>query len=100
MMLTANQFHSIAYAIFTQASRYGRFEGPNFWAIFGISADVCAIAWNLCDFPSQTKPKHHLWALLFLKVYGTVTALILIVGGPTQKTFRKWVWSVIAENCH
>ena len=97
MVVTANQFLYIADGILTRASRDGRFGDRDFRGLFGISANVCSVAWNLCDFPSGTKPKHLLWALLFLKVYGTETVLISIVGGPTRKTFRKWVWTVIEE---
>jgi hypothetical protein len=98
-VLTANHFLCIADGILTRASRDdGRFSNRrDFWALFGISATICSFVWNLCHFPRGTKPKHHLWALLFLKVYGTESALISIVGGPTQKTFKKWVWTVIAE---
>jgi hypothetical protein len=97
MVLTANHFLYYADSILQRANRDGRIGDRDFRSLFGISANVCSVVWNLCDFPSGTEPKHLLWAFLFLKVYSTEAVLITIVGGPTRKTFRKWVWIVIEE---
>jgi hypothetical protein len=45
--------------------------------------------------PKCARPKHLLWALLLLKVYGTETLLSSFVGGVTEKTYRKWAWCFI-----
>jgi hypothetical protein len=99
VVLTGNHFTHFAASILTRANRDGRLgRGRDFRSLFGLSANVCSVVWNLCDFPTGTEPVHLLWALLFMKVYGTEPVLIAIVGtGPNRKTFRKWVWGVIEE---
>jgi hypothetical protein len=99
VVLTANHFTYFADAILTRANRDGRLgRDRDFTSLFGISPKVCSVVWNLCNFPSRTKPTHLLWAFLFLKVYGTEPILIAIVGDrPNRKTFRKWVWIVLNE---
>jgi hypothetical protein len=99
VVLTANHFNYFADPILTRANRDGRLGlDRDFKALFGISANVCSVVWNLCNFPIGTKPVHLLWAFLFLKVYGTEPVLIYIVdSGPNRKTFRKWIWIVIEE---
>lgn len=89
VVLTANHFVYAGSAILDRAKRDG--GDRDFRALFGVGANLCSVVWNLCDFPDGTKPKHLLWALLFLKVYASESALISIAGGPTRKAFRKWV---------
>jgi hypothetical protein len=74
-------------------------QGRDFRSSFGLSASVCSVVWNLCDFPTGAEPVHLLWALLFMKVRGTEPMLVAIVGtSPNRKTFWKcWVWGVIEE---
>jgi uncharacterized membrane protein len=66
---------------------------------FGTSPTITAITWN-CLVESgwtelsgvhEAKPKHLLWALMFLKSYGTEAVLSAIVDSD-EKTFRKWAW--------
>ncbi len=46
--------------------------------------------------PKNSKPKHLLWALYFLKVYSREGPLCSTVGGSKDainpKTMQKWVW--------
>jgi hypothetical protein len=67
-----------------------------FRALFGIGPDVCGHVWThlSCHKPPKTRPKHLLWTLLFLKVYGTETALS-VIARASRKTFRKWVWLLL-----
>ena len=64
-------------------------------SFFGAPVVVIATLWNrlipLIDM-SGSKPKHLLWALVFLKVYSTTMVHCRIVGWPDAKTFRKWSW--------
>lgn len=68
-----------------------------FRAIYGISARVCALIWDLIvrEVPSNADPHHLLWGLMFLKIYGSepVSAAIVRVDG---KTMRKWHWIIVA----
>ena len=99
VVLTANHFNYFAGDILARANRDGRLgRNRDFKSLFGVSANICSVVWNLCDFPRGTKPVHLLWAFLFMKVYGTEPVLIAIVNsGPNKKTFRKWAWNVIEE---
>ena len=68
-----------------------------FRACFGAPSKVVADLWNRIkannpDIPSGGKPKHLLWALVFLKVYSTEEIHCSIVGWPSAKTFSKWAW--------
>jgi hypothetical protein len=97
-VLTAGHFNYYADSMLRRANRDGvHGQERDFTSLFGISANVCSVVWNLCDFPVGTKPIHLLWAFLFLKIYATEPVLLAIADGPTRKTFRKWVWIVIAE---
>jgi len=94
---------------------YTVFDGEfatRWMALFGTTHVVCAIIWRKID-PMNTfqevadgkeygpkthscaKPIHLLWALMFLKVYGTERVSRTIVGSSTtptrEKTMRKWV---------
>jgi hypothetical protein len=70
----------------------------DFRALFGIGPDVCGHIWNHISRygwkPPKMRPKYLLWALLFLKVYGTETALS-VIAKTSRKTFRKWVWLLL-----
>jgi hypothetical protein len=66
-------------------------QDQGFTSLLGISANVCSVGWNICDFPSGTEPIHLLRAFLFLKKNGTEPLLIAIASAPTQKNFQKWV---------
>jgi hypothetical protein len=75
-------------------------EDRNFRSQFGVNWHVCEHIWSLLDefgkYKGRREPKHLLWALLFLKVYGNETTHASIVL-TTRKTFRKWAWNVIEE---
>lgn len=62
-----------------------------FRSFFGATPSVCSILWSLLK-PQEREtndPNHLLWALVFLKVYGTEEVNSSLVG-TTVKTFRKW----------
>lgn len=63
-----------------------------FRSLFGMGPDVCLDLWHRCrqSMPAKATPKHLLWALHFLKVYGT-EANMSSRAKTTRKTFRKWV---------
>lgn len=69
---------------------------------FGTSPKVISEVWhrldplNAWDDANGVRPVHLLWALLFLKIYGTEAVHCTLAGGkeygPDETTFRKWVW--------
>jgi hypothetical protein len=67
-----------------------------FRSFFGASSGVVAVIWNKIEQRGieepGAKPKHLLWALLFLKVYSTIEIHCSIVGWPSAKSFSKWSW--------
>lgn len=67
-----------------------------FRSLFGINADMCAIAWNysIPRLPRNAEPMHLLWALMFLKVYASETVHSRLARCD-EKTFRKWSWLFI-----
>jgi hypothetical protein len=72
-----------------------------FKAFFGTCPAQVAMLWNslhqnwLLSHVTKPQPKHLLWALLFLKDYGTEEKLAALVGGVDTKTFRKWTWTYV-----
>lgn len=67
-----------------------------FRSFFGVSPNVCAELWCLIqNKPINSKPKHLLWSLLFLKCYNVEHVNASIVEAD-EKTFRKWTWFFIS----
>ena len=68
-----------------------------FRSVFGINPLICRHVWNLiaCSPNAITvptaRPKHLLWALLFLKQYNS-TEFNAAITGADEKTHRKWTW--------
>lgn len=66
-----------------------------FRGFFGAPVEVITDLWNRIDpliDDEAAKPKHLLWALVFIKVYASEAVHCCIVGWPDKKTFRKWSW--------
>ena len=65
-------------------------------SFFGAPSNVVADLWNRIrdrgGLEDGAKPKHLLWALVFLKNYSPIEILCSIVGWPSTKTFSKWAW--------
>ena len=59
---------------------------------FGAPGDIIADIWNRIeadgDLQDGARPKHLLWALVFLKVYSTEEIHCSIVAWPSAKTFQ------------
>jgi len=64
--------------------------------VFGVSSLVCYSIWESIyeKLPYSSKPKHLLWALIFLKNYST-EKVHSIIAGCDVKTFRKWSWEYV-----
>lgn len=67
-----------------------------FRGLFGTTPLVCARLWELVleNVPPAGRPKHLLWALLFLKVYAIEHVNAALVHSD-EKTFRKWSWEFV-----
>lgn len=62
---------------------------------FGVSPNVCAVAWKLLKRkPQGSQPKHLLWSLLFLKTYNKEHVNASLAGAD-EKTFREWSWKFV-----
>ena len=65
---------------------------------FGCSPVVCAMIWVQCRFmETNIKPKHLLWSLMFLKVYGTEKVMANSAGLSDRKIFRETIWPIIEK---
>jgi len=65
-----------------------------FRSLFGAAPSSCLLLWRMLQqrrvLPPLAMPKHLMWALLFLKSYGTEFCNAGRAG-TTRKTYRKWV---------
>ena len=73
-------------------------ELRRFKAFFGVKPAISSDVWSLLVghnlTPPKAEPMHLLWALLFLKVYGTEEVNAGLIGHDPD-TIRKWVWLMV-----
>jgi hypothetical protein len=66
---------------------------------FGISVKVATKTWNSLQLqnllPAKADPKHLLWMCAFLKSYSSENVYAARYK-VDEKTFRKWVWTMVA----
>lgn len=76
------------------------FNDCAFRAHFGVSTTVAAIAWNLIgrnDLTAcQPEPRHLLWGLSFLKIYGS-EEVHCTLARSSRNSFRKWCWIIVKQ---
>ena len=68
---------------------------------FGTAPEIASSLWTriniLSVLPRNVRAEHLLWALLWMKVYGTESVLTGIAGGVDKDTFRKWAFIFVDE---
>ena len=86
---------------FSEAARSDRShatQNQRFKALCGVHPTVCAIVWGELKqsmlVEDACKPKHLLWALIFLKTYTTKSSLAVAMG-VDEKTLLKWIFIII-----
>jgi hypothetical protein len=70
-----------------------------FRSFFGTSPENCTTIWGMIAsrddltalIPKNAKPKHILWALMFLKLYDA-TEVLSSIADVSEKTYTKWQW--------
>lgn len=67
-----------------------------FRAFFGTTSAVCARIWHCINIPRNAQPRHLLFSLLFLKMYGNEHQHASICS-VDEKTFRKWAWYYVEQ---
>ena len=95
-------FMSLGREIISHPGRRNRLgELRAFRSHFGTVPVRCCLIWNMlraCDearaILNGALPKHLLWALMFLKLYGT-EATLCGKAKCDEKTFRKWSWKFV-----
>lgn len=100
--VTSNVFRSLGHEMIGRSGRLASYSASRqFRSLFGTSPEVCSILWRQVhsSIPKRGKPKHILWALLFLKTYATEDVLSTVVG-VDRKTYRKWSWVFINAISH
>mmetsp|Transcript_2828 Transcript_2828/g.5293 ORF Transcript_2828/g.5293 Transcript_2828/m.5293 type:complete len:149 (-) Transcript_2828:623-1069(-) len=83
--------HELIQNIELNATNYRHFRSH-----YGVSPGTCAVCWNLIEhtLPRNLVYTHLLWALMFLKVYGTESVLSTKCNCD-EKTFRTKVWIIL-----
>jgi hypothetical protein len=98
-----NVFSMDAWYIMNRASRKigtVAVEDRQLRSLFGAQKEIVKMVWDMLGegspHPNNSKPKHLLWALYFLKVYLREGPRCCAVGGLkgaiNPKTMRKWMW--------
>jgi len=94
-------FEEIGSEIIRRGKRLRLFKSEKvlrkkYTAFFGTTPFVCSLLWAMLEpcrkMPRGVQPKHLLWALMFLKIYGTEAVNCNLADGVDEKTFRKWAW--------
>lgn len=69
-----------------------------FKVLFGVSPVICAKVWTalIPSLPASASPLHLLWTLYFLKQYGK-EEVNASFAQTTEKTYRKWCWTIIQK---
>ena len=101
-MATPYEFRYLAKSMFGRAKQFRQFcNETKFRALFGVTPEICTNIWDeiMDTVPPGGKPIHLMWALLFLKVYGTGTVNSELTG-VTPRTFRKWSWAFVRLMAH
>jgi len=91
-MITKDNFSRIIETIFDH-----QINDQELRAHFGVSLKTMHACWIHFEFKEKTKPEHLLWALKFLKSYNTERVLARFFRLGSRETYRKWIWSVIAD---
>jgi hypothetical protein len=88
---------TVVSALLTVVSTAER-ELRRFKAFFGMKPARASEVWSLLIghnlMPPKAQPMHLLWALLFLKLYGTEDVNAGMIGHD-ESTIRKWVWLLV-----
>ena len=106
---TINDLHLLGKEIMSRAGKRlgtiypGGTEDRRFRSFFGCGVIVCLDGWykmkTLGIIPKRGARTgmvvHYLWALMFMKLYSTESALCGHAGGVDPKTSRKWIWPFI-----
>ena len=98
--ITAETFRLVACEmLFMDPNSSAREQAREFTEFFGTSYDVCEDVWRRIN-PTENvhpnaKPKHLLWALLFLFNYCTEKINCKLVGIRDPKTYRYWTWMFV-----
>jgi hypothetical protein len=71
-------------------------EECGFEALFGVPPVVCFFLYRICDL-NDTKPKHILWTLLFLKHY---KPQLYFKVRTNKEIYYEWVWAMVERLHH
>ena len=99
--MDASSLLKLGMSLFSEAARSDRSyvtQNQCFKVICGVHPTVCAIVWGELKqsmlVEDACKPKHLLWALMFLKTY-TTESLLAVAIGVDEKTLGKWIFIII-----
>ena len=99
--MDASSFLKLGMCLFSEAAQSDRSyvtQNQHFKVICGVHPTVCMIVWGELKWSmlvkDACKPKHLLWALIFLKTYATESSLVVAIG-VDEKTLQKWIFIII-----
>ena len=99
--MDAFSFLKLGMSLFSEAAQSDRSyvtQNQQFKVICGVHPTVCMIVWGELKWSmlvkDACKPKHLLWALIFLKTYTTESSLAVAIG-VDEKTLQKWIFIII-----
>ena len=96
--MDVSSFLKLGLSLFSEAARSDRShatQNQHFNASCGVHPTVCVIVWGefkqFMLVEDACKPKHLLWALIFLKTY-TIKSSLAVAIGVDEKTLQKWIF--------
>ena len=96
MKVSSNIFRRLGTELVSKRSK--PLDDRFFVAFYGSNPDVVADFWDMLipRKPKAARPKHLLWALMFMKLYIPEDALMILLDA-SKETVRKWTWFYIEE---
>ena len=92
--MDASSFLKLGMCLFSEAAQSDRSyvtQNQHFRVICGVHPTVCMIVWGELKWSmlveDACKPKHLLWALIFLKTYATESSLVVAIGVDETNRF-------------
>lgn len=98
--LSVNVMEDVARTMLDMGEE-ARGDDKAFRSFFGAPISIITRIWNVINGKTVVergaKPKHPLWALVFIKCHATTPVLLRICGWPDEGTHRKWCWCFLGQ---
>ena len=97
-MLSPKDFYTTGMSYIKRKPILNGENERRFRSTFGTTPNIIYLIWQNIEpsLASESRYFHLLWALMFLKLYNNENVSAGMVGGVSEKTFRRHVWTVLA----